>query len=82
MKKSIASFFVFLLFVSTAIAQVDPAWKSVFEKINTEVQTNSKAYQTLGDAIEKIGHRLTGSPNGKKAEEYAFNLLKSYGYQV
>ncbi|MEO6135229.1 MAG: M28 family peptidase, partial [Ginsengibacter sp.] len=42
----------------------------------------SKAYQTLGDAIEKIGHRLTGSPNGKKAEEYAFNLLKSYGYQV
>ena len=46
------------------------------------METNSRAYQTLGDAIQKIGHRLTGSPNGKKAEEYAFNLLKSYGYNV
>ncbi|TAJ51902.1 MAG: M28 family peptidase, partial [Chitinophagaceae bacterium] len=26
------------------------------------------------------GHRLTGSANGKKAEEFAYNLLKSYGF--
>lgn len=63
-------------------AQTDPAWQSVFQKINTEVQTNSKAYPTLKDAIDKIGHRLTGSANGKKAEEYAYNLLKSYGFNV
>lgn len=64
------------------LAQTDPAWKSVFDKINTEVQTNSRAYATLEDAINKIGHRLTGSPNGEKAEEYVYNLLKSYGYTV
>lgn len=63
----------------SAIAQL-PDWTPVFTRINTEVLTNSKAYSTLHDATTTIGHRLTGSPNGKKAEEYAFNLLKSYGF--
>ncbi len=52
----------------------------VFADINTEVLNNAQVYATLGDATSTIGHRLTGSTNGKKAEEYAFNLLKSYGY--
>lgn len=72
----------FLISAQALLAQADPAWKSIFQKINTEVQTNSRAYGNLGDAINKIGHRLTGSPNGEKAEEYAYNLLKSYGYDV
>ncbi|TKC12072.1 M20/M25/M40 family metallo-hydrolase [Pedobacter polaris] len=55
---------------------------SVFNQINTEVQANSKAYSTLKNASETIGHRLTGSINGAKAEEYAYNLLKSYGCEV
>ena len=54
----------------------------VFTKINDEVQSNSKAYSTLKDASLTIGHRLTGSANGAKAEEYAYNLLKSYGCDV
>ncbi len=63
-----------------ATAQQNPDWSPIFKSINTEVQQNSKAYSTLKYATETIGHRLTGSANGKKAEEYAFNLLKSYGY--
>lgn len=51
-----------------------------FEKINKEVLANSKAYETLQEATETIGHRLTGSENGAKAEEYTYNLLKSYGF--
>ena len=54
----------------------------VFNEINTEVQANSKAYATLKNASETIGHRLTGSANGAKAEAYAYNLLKSYGIEV
>ena len=54
----------------------------VFKDINTEVQANSKAYETLKNASETIGHRLTGSTNGAKAEAYAYNLLKSYGIDV
>lgn len=66
---------------SLALAQEDPKWESIFRSINTEVQANSKAYTTLGEATKTIGHRLTGSKNGQKAEEYAFKLLKSYGFK-
>ncbi len=52
---------------------------SVFEKINAEVNTHSRAYESLDQACSTIGHRLTGSSNGKKAEEFAMALLKSYG---
>jgi len=54
----------------------------VFQKISNEVQQNSEAYQTLKYETETIGHRLTGSTNGAKAEQYAYNLLKSYGCEV
>lgn len=74
---------IFFLFSgSVVLAQTNPEWNSVFQKINNEVQTNSKAYSSLKDASEKIGHRLTGSENGARAEEYTFNLLKSYGLDV
>lgn len=66
--------------ISSLQAQTHPAWESIFQRINTEVQANSKAYTTLQDATSTIGHRLTGSANGAKAEAYAYNLLKSYGF--
>ena len=51
-----------------------------FNEINQEVLKNGRSYETLGEATSSIGHRLTGSGNGTKAEQYAFNLLKKYGY--
>ncbi len=54
----------------------------IFDKINSEVLKNSKAYSNLKQASETIGHRLTGSVNGARAEEYAFKLLSNYGYDV
>ncbi|MCC9136120.1 M28 family peptidase [Pontibacter silvestris] len=79
-KKTFTSSCLAALLSVQAFAQVSPEWPSVFKKINTEVQNNSKAYSTLKTASETIGHRLTGSENGKEAEEYAYNLLKSYGF--
>jgi carboxypeptidase Q len=52
-----------------------------FGRINAEVLHNSKAYNTLGEATETIGHRLTGSENGHKAEEYVFRKFKEYGFE-
>ncbi|HLD52944.1 MAG TPA: M28 family peptidase [Sediminibacterium sp.] len=78
-------FFVSFLFVgliSTAVqGQVKPEWAEVFQKMNTEIDQHSKAYSSLKTATETIGHRLTGSENGKKAETFAYNLLKSYGFK-
>ena len=82
MKKLVA--IVAVLFVAhTLDAQKfsKPEWYEAFASINTEVQQNSKAYATLKYATETIGHRLTGSVNGSKAEAYAYNLLKSYGFK-
>ena len=61
-------------------AQDKPEWKTIFANINQEALEHSRAYETLKEATSTIGHRLTGSANGKKAEDYAYNLLKSYGF--
>ncbi|MFZ6000249.1 MAG: M20/M25/M40 family metallo-hydrolase [Bacteroidota bacterium] len=51
-----------------------------FQRIDAEVKQNAKAYATLKEATSTIGHRLTGSDNGKKAEEYTYNKFKEYGF--
>ena len=58
-----------------------PSLEKVFERINDEVTQHSRAYETLSDATTRLGHRLTGSPNGARAEAYAFDLLRSYGFK-
>jgi hypothetical protein len=75
------------LLIATALmwsfsAKAQDNFADVFKTINTDVKQNSKAYSNLKFASESIGHRLTGSANGEKAEAYAYNLLKSYGLQV
>lgn len=75
--KAITLCFSLLAITGTLTAQDDA---QVYQRINTEVLANSAAYETLKQASETIRHRLTGSENGKKAEQYAFDLLKSYGY--
>lgn len=68
------------LFSNPILAQVKPDWMPTFARINQEVLQNSKAYSSLKTATSTIGHRLTGSENGKKAEQFAFDLLQSYGF--
>lgn len=54
--------------------------EALFVKINEDVLSRGRAYETLEEATSTIGHRLTGSPNGKKAEDFTYKLLKEYGY--
>ena len=58
----------------------DSSLLDVFRQIDQEVDAHSEAYFRLGESIDRIGHRLTGSENGAKAEQYAYDLLKSYGF--
>lgn len=80
MKVLLSSMLLVVLVGGAVCAQDD--FNDAFRKINTEVQKNSVAYLNLKNATTSIGHRLTGSANGKQAEDYAFKLLKSYGYEV
>lgn len=67
------------LLISFRFADQDLA--VVFARINEEVLQRGRAYQTLGEATTTIGHRLTGSKNGEKAEQFAYDQLKSYGFR-
>ena len=73
---------LFFISVSATFSQSKPTWANVFRQINDEVEKHTAAYSNLKDATEKIGHRLTGSANGAKAEQYAYDLLKSYNLDV
>ena len=69
MQKSVQICFALILVsFQTISAQDKPEWKQVFSKINQEALDHSRAYETLKEATETIGHRLTGSSNGKKAD--------------
>lgn len=71
---------VFLFLGLSAYHVKKDSLQDVFVKINQDVLYRGRAYETLGEATSSIGHRLTGSPNGKKAEEFALKLLKEYGF--
>lgn len=69
-----------LCFMACQEKQVE--YQEIFKAIDEEVKANSRAYETLEEATSTIGHRLTGSANGAKAEEYTYELFKSYGLNV
>ncbi|MFV0190045.1 M28 family peptidase [Empedobacter falsenii] len=77
-----SKFLLTLGLISTTMSLSAQTNQQVLDLINKEVQQNSEAYQQLKKATETIGHRATGTENGRIAEEYAANLLRSYGYDV
>lgn len=81
MRKYLSFLTVICFCASTGFTYAQQGWQSVFQQINEETITHSKAYETLKESSQTIGHRLTGSANGKKAEQYVFDLLRSYGYK-
>ncbi len=81
MRKQIVNIVLFFSTIGFLASCKTETRQEVFLRINTEVLQNSKAYATLGEATSTIGHRLTGSENGKKAEEYTYNKFKEYGFE-
>lgn len=78
--KLIAPFLAIALLLSCGNEKKETL-SETFQRIDNEVKQNSKAYATLGEATSTIGHRLTGSENGAKAEEYTYHKFKEYGFQ-
>jgi len=81
MRKKIL-FFTLTISIAFFSAFISPADEldQLFKKINDDVLSRGRAYETLQEATSSIGHRLTGSPNGGKAEDFAYKLLKEYGF--
>ncbi len=81
MRKIALIVFAGLITLSCAETKKKETQGELFARIDREIKENSKAYSTLQEATETIGHRLTGSKNGEKAEEYTYNKFKEYGFQ-
>ncbi|MGY5255087.1 M20/M25/M40 family metallo-hydrolase [Sphingobacterium spiritivorum] len=71
--------FLLFLFVSPVYAQ---DYVNTYKQIIDEVDHHYEGYKNLRQITSTIGHRLTGSVNGRKAEQYVYDLIKSYGVQV
>lgn len=69
-----------LLLLVSAACEKKETLRDTFTRVDAEIRQNFKAYSTLEEATSTIGHRLTGSENGKKAEEYTYNKFKEYGF--
>ncbi|TLP77303.1 M20/M25/M40 family metallo-hydrolase [Maribacter sp. ACAM166] len=81
MKKPISFALLAILMSSCGETKKEESQAELFKRIDTEIIANTKGYSTLKEATETIGHRLTGSSNGEKAEEYTYNKFKEYGFE-
>lgn len=81
MKKIGALILMFLAVISCQEGASEESQAALFARIDAEIKQNTKGYSTLKEATETIGHRLTGSENGAKAEEYTYNKFKEYGFE-
>ena len=81
MKKPIFFALLVLIISSCGETKKEESQAELFARIDSEIKANSKGYSTLKEATETIGHRLTGSTNGAKAEEYTYNIFKEYGFE-
>ena len=84
MKRTFSLVFLILVLVGSSSSKPilgEESLETVFKRIKEEVDANSKAYTSLEKACATIGHRLTGSAHGKKAEEFAYKLFKEYGFR-
>lgn len=74
--------FTWLLVAASTICAAQTDLTNDFKKINDNVIQKFAGYSNLKKSTETIGHRLTGSENGAKAEKEAYDLFKSYGLEV
>ncbi|TLF46431.1 M20/M25/M40 family metallo-hydrolase [Maribacter aurantiacus] len=81
MKKQLFIVLTAILAVSCGETKKAETQAELFARIDSEIKQNAKGYSTLKEASETIGHRLTGSENGAKAEEYTYNKFKEYGFE-
>src|SRR3990172_1152424 len=77
MRIKLTVLFVLLsLLTKSIIAQTDSA---MFKKIFNEALINGKSYSDLDYLTNKIGGRLSGSPEAQQAVEWAFKAMKEAG---
>lgn len=79
--KPILSLLIFLFSSQITFGQVkDNDFENTFRLIKSNFESYSFGYECLIEATSTIGHRMTGTNNGAKAEMLVFNKLKALGF--
>ncbi len=68
-----------VLFCSHGLVRCQPADTATLRRIDHEAQRAPKGYEWLAWSTSTIGHRLTGSPQGARAEHTADSLFRAGG---
>jgi carboxypeptidase Q len=66
----------------TLVAGAQQKDSVVLKSIYNEVLSNGKCYQNLDHLSNKIGGRLSGSPQAQQAVEYTYRLMKDYAFDT
>ncbi|MCB0396271.1 MAG: M20/M25/M40 family metallo-hydrolase [Flavobacteriales bacterium] len=77
----IAACAALLLFSCTSKTPTNRPLSEIFSDINRNVTAHSSGYDDLREATSTIGHRLTGSENGAKAEVFVLEKFRKYGFE-
>jgi carboxypeptidase Q len=75
----LACLFAMLLLVSVIASSQEKVAADTASRIRDTALNHSQIMDTVGYLTDVIGPRLTGSPNLKKAEEYARDRLRGWG---
>ncbi|MES2558441.1 MAG: M20/M25/M40 family metallo-hydrolase [Bacteroidota bacterium] len=79
MKQSFTLLFSILFSICTQAQHADSV---MLKRIYNEVLTQGKCYENLDYLSNRIGGRLSGSPQAQQAVEYTHQLLKGYGFDT
>jgi carboxypeptidase Q len=71
---------IFATFFLLSFSGTEKTRKIIYNNIAREVDKNGQSYEKLAELIRLTKHRLTGSENGKMAEEFSFDTFKDYGF--
>jgi len=74
--------FCFLVLYSLPVFGQKKGLIDQFKQTKDFIDLHFDGYSQLGKATSQIGHRLTGSEQGKKAEDWIFNYLNQNGLDV
>ena len=69
-----------LLMAATASPAASARQAGDIEAIGRDFRDNAKGYDLLKELTTTVGHRMTGTPNGRAGEEFVFRKLKEFGF--
>lgn len=59
----------------------DTEFRETFQRIHSQAWEHHTGFDLLSEVCTNIGHRLTGTPNGTAAEQFAFDAFQSFGFE-